>query len=327
MSATVTSPGFLTTVQDEGRVGFRNVGVSTGGALDAHALRVANLLVGNEHSAAGLEITLGGFRARFEDARTVAWCGGAFDVRIGDITLPPGRVGIVNAGEEIEMRHAEIGCRAWLAISGGVVVPQVLGSRATDLRAQFGGLGGRPLQRGDLLQLGSLSTAAQKLISGSSEARVSAWFAPIEWTQPASPHPVLRLVPGSESESFEAEGPGRLWRDSFTVTPQSDRMGVRLQGARFVYDGDELRSEAVAAGTIQVPPSGDPIILLPDCQTIGGYPKLAHVITVDLPIAAQLRPGDEVRFREVSLAYAHRLLIQRARDLELFRAGLALRIS
>ena len=326
MSATVLSSGFLTTVQDDGRTGFRHIGVSTGGALDAHALRVANLLVGNEQSAAGLEVTLGGFRARFADERLVAWCGGDFDVRMADSRLPAGRVGLIRAGEEIDIRHAEVGCRAWLAVSGGLHVPQVLGSRSTDLRAQFGGLAGRTLQRGDVLEFAPI-TSAQAVTSGLQNERVSRWFAPVEWSSTATRHRVLRLVTGSEWTSFRAEGRAALWRDSFTVTPQADRMGVRLQGPGMVYEGAELLSEAVTAGTIQVPPSGEPIILLPDCQTIGGYPKLAHVITVDLPIAAQLRPGDELRFREVSLADAQRLLIQRERDLAMFRVGLSLRMS
>ena len=326
MSAKVLSPGFSTTVQDGGRTGFRNIGVSTGGALDAHALRVANLLVGNEPTAAGLEITLGGFRARFDDECVLSWCGGDFDVLIGGAKLPAGRAGHVSAGEELEIRHAQAGCRAWLAVSGGLQVPEVLGSRATDLRAQFGGLAGRTLQRGDVLKFAAMTSSAENLASALKEARVSPWFAPVEWARTAQRDPVLRLVTGSEWASFRAEDRSTLWRDSFAVTPQADRMGVRLQGHTLRYEGAELLSEAVTAGTIQVPPSGEPIILLPDCQTIGGYPKLAHVITVDLPIAAQLTPGDEVRFREVSIAEAQRLLIQRERDLELFRVGLSFRM-
>ena len=326
MSAKVLSPGFLTTVQDGGRTGFRNIGVSTGGALDAHALRVANLLVGNEPTAAGLEITLGGFRARFDDDRVVSWCGGDFDVGIAGVKLPTGRAGHVRAGEEIDFSHAQAGCRAWLAVSGGVDVPQVLGSRATDLRGRFGGLAGRTLQRGDVLEFAPMTSSPGSLSIVLKEARVSPWFAPVEWARTVQRHPVLRLVTGSEWTSFRVEDRSALWRDSFVVTPQADRMGVRLQGITLRYEGAELLSEAVAAGTIQVPPSGEPIILLPDCQTIGGYPRLAHVITVDLPIAAQLTPGDELRFREVSIADAQRLLIQRERDLELFRVGLSFRM-
>ena len=140
MNAIVARTGFLTSVQDLGRTGFRQFGVSTSGALDPFALRVANLLVGNDENAAGLEVTLGGLRLRFKDERIVAWCGGEFDVRIGSQSLPVGHVAHLRSGDELNFGRAEIGCRCWLAISGGVDVPVVLDSRSTDLRANFGGI-------------------------------------------------------------------------------------------------------------------------------------------------------------------------------------------
>ena len=154
MNAVVTRAGFLTSVQDLGRTGFRQFGVSTSGALDSFGLRVANLLVGNDEGAAGLEITLGGLQLRFEDERIVAWCGGEFDVQIGSRALPAGHVAHLQAGDELKFGLAQVGCRCWLAISGGIDVPVVLGSRSTDLRANFGGLEGRRLRDGDQLSLG-----------------------------------------------------------------------------------------------------------------------------------------------------------------------------
>ena len=151
MNAIVTRAGFLTSVQDLGRTGFRQFGVSTSGALDSFGLRVANLLVGNDEGAAGLEITLGGLQLRFEDERIVAWCGGEFDVQIGSRALPAGHVAHLQAGDELKFGRAQIGCRCWLAISGGIDVPVVLGSRSTDLRANFGGLEGRALRDGDVI--------------------------------------------------------------------------------------------------------------------------------------------------------------------------------
>ena len=153
MNAVVTRAGFLTSVQDLGRTGFRQFGVSTSGALDSFALRVANLLVGNDEGAAGLEITLGGLQLRFEDERIVAWCGGEFDVQIGSRVLPAGHVAHLQAGDELKFGRAQIGCRCWLAISGGIDVPVVLGSRSTDLRANFGGIEGRALRDGDVVLL------------------------------------------------------------------------------------------------------------------------------------------------------------------------------
>jgi antagonist of KipI len=322
MTTTVLSPGLQTTVQDTGRVGFRNIGVSSGGALDSFALRVANLLVGNDMSAAGLEIALGGLRLRFNDERVIAWCGGRFDARVGELTLPAGRAMRVSAGEEFAIERPEVGCCGWLAISGGIEVPQVLGSRSTDLRAHFGGLDGRPLQTGDVVQLGAASVSS---IGELERNGAASWSAPTAWASPAARDPVLRVMRGNEWLQFEPELRAMFLREPYAVTPQADRMGVRLEGPALRYEGPELVSEAVAAGTVQVPPSGQPIVLLPDCQTIGGYPKLAHVITVDLPIAAQLRPGDQVRFELLRLAEAHQLLLQRERQLALFRAAISLR--
>src|SRR5437588_4753493 len=156
MNALVRSAGFLTSVQDLGRTGYRQSGVSLGGALDSFALRVVNALVGNEDRAAGLEATLGTLRLRFDDQRVVAWCGGGFTTRIGDEELPPGHAGLVAKDEELVMTAPPAGSRAWLAISGGINVPLVLGSRSTDLRGNFGGHEGRVLRDGDLLPLGAV---------------------------------------------------------------------------------------------------------------------------------------------------------------------------
>jgi allophanate hydrolase subunit 2 len=154
MNVLVHSAGFLTTVQDLGRLGHRRSGVSVGGALDSHALRVANALVGNDDDAAGLELTLGRVRLRFEDDRMVAWGGGGFSARIGEKNLPPGHAGFVARDSELTMAAPDTGGRAWLAISGGIDVPLVLGSRSTDLRGNFGGHEGRALRDGDELALG-----------------------------------------------------------------------------------------------------------------------------------------------------------------------------
>ena len=320
MNAVVTRAGFLTSVQDLGRTGFRHLGVSTSGALDSFALRVANLLVGNDEGAAALEITLGGFQMRFEDERIVAWCGGEFDVQIGSRALPAGHVAHLQAGDELKFGLAQIGCRCWLAISGGIDVPVVLGSRSTDLRANFGGLEGRTLRDGDQLSLGEFRQSETAAASG-----ISSWTAPHDWASPASRHPSLRFIRAVDWNRFNDVTVQRFTQHEFTVSPDSDRMGVRFDGSELKREVEtDLISEAVAPGTIQVPPSGKPILLLGDCQTIGGYPKIAHVITVDLGIAAQLRAGDGVRFFEVSLQDAHRLLMERERDLERFRIGLSL---
>jgi antagonist of KipI len=320
MNAVVTRAGFLTSVQDLGRTGFRQFGVTTNGALDSFALRVANLLVGNDEGAAGLEITLGGLQLRFDDERIVAWCGGEFAVQIGSRALPAGHVAHLQAGDELKFGRAQIGCRCWLAVSGGIDVPVVLGSHSSDLRANFGGLEGRALRDGDQLSLGEFRQSETAAVAG-----ISSWTAPHDWASPASRHPSLHFIRGVDWNRFNDVAIQRFTQHEFTVSPDSDRMGVRFDGPELKREDEtDLISEAVAPGTIQVPPSGKPILLLGDCQTIGGYPKIAHVITVDLGIAAQLRAGDGVRFFEVSLQDAHRLLMERQRDLERFRIGLSL---
>lgn len=305
----IVHAGILTTVQDLGRAGFREFGVSLGGALDSHAMRVANLLAGNDESAAGLEITFGGVTIRFHDERLIAWCGGDFD-----FAMPAGHAVRIRPGDELAIAQPKVGCRCWLAISGGIDVPIVLGSRSTDLRGQFGGFEGRALRDGDALPL--------KEERSTMTEEISAWSAPREWTRTAEEEPTLRIVRGSDWEMFDGFS---LTNVHYDVTPDSNRMGLRLDGPALPRKNDvDLTSEAVAPGTIQVPPSGQPIVLLGDCQTIGGYPKIAHVITVDLPRAAQLRPGDRVRFREVSPGEAPALLRQRERDYDCFKTGLSL---
>ncbi len=328
MNATIARAGFLTTVQDLGRAGLRQFGVSLGGALDGHALRVANLLVGNNESDAALEITFGGLQLRFADERIVAWGGGEFHARIGSTPLPAGHSVSIGEGEKLEVDRPKTGCRLWLAISGGIDAPLVLGSRSTDLRANFGGFNGRPFRDGEELPLGANSERAKILINKLRGEKIARWKPPHEWSSPARAKPVLCVVRGADWDRFNSSTHFALTSGTFSVSPDSDRMGVRFEGPELQRSqATDLVSEPVAPGTVQVPPSGQPILLLGDCQTIGGYPKIAHMITVDFPAAAQLRAGDRVHFREVSLADAHRLLIERERNLEQFRRGLQAHFS
>ncbi len=325
MTVTILRSGFLSSVQDLGRPGHRASGVSLGGALDPHALQVANLLVGNAESAAGLEVTLGQMRIGFASDRLVAWAGGEFQVRVANDEIPAGHAAVVRGGEVLEMSAPEKGARAWLALAGGIDVPLVLGSRSTDLRSGFGGLEGRTLRDRDQLLLGPPSEAAAQISRRIGLGRYTSWRAPWDWACTAPLHPFVRIVRGSDWSRFEKSTLEA--HQIFAVTPQSDRMGLRLEGEPLALATKmQMASSGVAPGTLQVPPNGQPILLLGDCQTIGGYPKIAHVITVDLPAAAQLQAGDEVRFAEISLAEAQDLLIERTRDLQRFRVGLELHL-
>ena len=322
MGLIVLRAGPLTTVQDLGRGHHRALGVSKGGALDLCAAQIANLLVANPVGAALLEVAHGGVRLRFDDTRRIAWCGGDFAVQIAETKIPAGRPALVSRDEELIIGASRCGGRAWLAIWGGVDVPLILGSRSTDLRSGFGGYAGRALQDGDELSLGKAA------IPATGPGRIAPWGAPNEWAQPAAPTPVLRVVPGAEWGLFARESRMAFLETSFTVSAQADRMGVRLEGAELSrIDRREIFSEAVAPGTVQVANDGQPILLLGDCQTIGGYSKIAHVITVDLPPAAQLRPNDIVRFEGVTPAEAIALFVARENNLQLFRIGLSLHAS
>jgi antagonist of KipI len=323
MSLRIVRSGVLTSVQAGSRLGSRQFGVSSGGALDLVALRVLNALVANEAHAAVLEVASGVVRLEFSDPRLIAWSGGEYEVRVGQALLPAGHVTAVDQDEEISFAGPKEGFRAWLAISGGIDVPEILGSRSTDVRAHFGGWQGRPLQDGDEIPLGSHSSRSIALLNGLGRPGVADWSAPFEWTHSSAALPVLHFVRGKDWESFDQPSRSGFSGTTFSVAPESDRMGVRLRGELVrCNDVGDLVSDAVAPGTIQVPPDGQPILLLGDCQTIGGYPKLAHVISTDLPRAAQLRPGEGVMFQEVSLADAHARLGQLERDLTKFAIGL-----
>ncbi len=284
----VRRAGPLTTVQDLGRPRQRHAGIAPGGALDPLAARVANLLVGNPETAALLEITLGPAEFSCTDERVVALCGAEVHDSLGKpIRLSP--------NESLKLRAPRHGCRVWLAIAGGLAVPPVLGSCATDLRGGFGGWEGRALRDGDELPLGPAVSPLN--FSG----RTAPWGAPTEWARTAARHPVLRVIPGAEWDDFAPATRTIFLHESYAVAAAADRMGARLAGPALPrLTNSELLSEAVAPGTIQVAHDGQPIVLLGDCQTIGGYPKIAHVITVDLPLAAQLRPNDIVRFQPVA---------------------------
>jgi antagonist of KipI len=244
----------------------------------------------------------------------------------------------VKENQELVMTAPKAGSRAWLAISGGIDVPLVLGSRSTDLRGNFGGHEGRALRDGDELPLGTSGHIKERWFanrrtdkSGDLEiaARwISEWSAPTPWAATAGRDRLLRFVRGSSWDLFTPDAQASLGTAPFTVTSDSDRMGARLDGPNLPrHDSSDLVSEAVATGTLQVPPNGKPFLLLGDCQTIGGYPKIAHVITVDLPIAAQLWPGDLVRFHEISLAEAQALLREREDDFARFLVGLSLQAA
>ncbi|QFU20423.1 biotin-dependent carboxyltransferase family protein [Shewanella eurypsychrophilus] len=276
--------GLFTTVQDLGRTGFRHLGVSLAGALDRQALILANRLTGNGDNDAGLELTAGNMKIKFHRDAWFTLTGAQYEIRIGDRQIWHGWRSKINAGDILQLRGPLSGMRAYLAIDGGINVPVCLGSRSTLMSAELGGYEGRTLRSGDKLTLGekrSLSKPIGAVQRGYSNE--------------------IRALPGPEMALFTQESRKIFWSSQWQVSNDSNRMGARLSGeALALVEEQSLNSHAVMPGTIQVPPSGQPIALLADGQTTGGYPRIATVIEADLWKLAQTRPGSKVQFIHVS---------------------------
>jgi biotin-dependent carboxylase-like uncharacterized protein len=302
---TVLRPGMLASVQDLGRHGHRQLGICPGGALDTLALVLANRLVGNPDGAAGLEITMGGCELRFDAPTRIAWAGDDFNARLDGKPVWPGWSMPVRAGQILKFGRAnrsarKAGIRTWLAVAGGIDVPVILGSRSTDLKAGFGGHEGRALKAGDTLVGGVSALTAAQVAARPFGGRLPPWQA-----DPADGAIELRMLPGPEFELFTVASREQLWRDTWRITPRSDRMGSRLEGPELKRKrGGDMLSSGVIPGTIQVPPSGQPIILMGDAQTIGGYPRIGVVIRADLWKLAQAPLDGRLRFRVVDAAEA-----------------------
>lgn len=275
----VLRAGPLSTVQDLGRPGFAHLGVGASGAADPGALALANRVAGNDVSAAGIEMTLGGLAVRFLADAVVALAGAACDAQAGEAPVPMGTAVAVAAGTVLRVGSPARGLRTYLAVRGGVDVLPILGSRSTDT---LSGLGPSPLRRGMRLGLGSAGSWAEAAVPPPGRLEDA---------------PSLAVLPGPRDGWFTDEAMRRLLDEPFTVTARSDRVGLRLDGPVLsrAHDG-ELPPEPVVTGALQVPPSGGPILFLADHPVTGGYPVIAVVTTADIGTAAQLRPGRRLRF-------------------------------
>jgi biotin-dependent carboxylase-like uncharacterized protein len=290
----VISPGSFTTVQDRGRYSYIDRGVPPSGALDLFAYSVVNLLVGNAAGAAVLEITMMGPALEVLGDADVALTGADMAMTLNGEHAPGWQSIRVKRGDVIRIRQATSGCRAFLAITGGIDVPVVMGSRATCVAAKIGGVEGRPLKKEDILRRGT-----GDILSRSRQL-------PVRWIPSYPPEILLRAVAGPQEEAFRTSLE-TFFGSVYEVTPEADRMGVRLAGPTVHHDEGlpgSIISEPVIPGNVQLPADGQPIILLVE-QTIGGYTKIATVISTDLPKIAQAMPGNRVRFRKVTLEEAH----------------------
>jgi biotin-dependent carboxylase-like uncharacterized protein len=294
-------------VQDLGRSAWRDRGISRCGALDELALGWGNLLVGNAPDTAGLEFTLGPASLRFDADCSIAVTGTDADASLDGQPLRPWWRRRVRAGQTLKLAAPRERMRSYVAISGGIALPRELGSCSTDLKAGFGGLDGRALRDGDRLPLDPPATLPARAVG----------MRPPDWDA------TLRVLPGPEHEEFAPASRETFWRNGWQVTPQSNRMGYRLAGPVLVREhGAELASHGVLPGVIQVPPSGQPIVLLADAQTTGGYPKIGVVIRADLWKLAQLRLGAMLRFVPCTLDDAHAALRAQRQRLDQLRSAL-----
>jgi KipI family sensor histidine kinase inhibitor len=301
----VLESGGFTTVQDMGRSGFRHLGITPGGAGDPVMARVANRLLGNPDDAAVLECCMSGPLLGFHENTRAAFIGW------GDAAA--GRPLEMTAGMVLDLRGRMLAARGYIAIEGGIDVPLVLGGRATDVRSGFGGFHGRILKPGDRLPLGPRCAGPEQGGWRVGWPRLEAQGRMIE----------LRYLPGMQSVWFTTDARERFRSSIYQTSPMSDRMGTRLDGPLLELVGErEMVSQPVAPGSVQVPPDGRPVVLMAECQTIGGYPQIGHVISADLPALARAWPGTPLRFREVTLDEAREAWSALRRDFAFLQAGL-----
>lgn len=309
MSIEVLHPGLLTTVQDLGRTGYQRFGVSVSGAVDPRSAAVANILAGNPDGEAVLECTVLGPQLRFDAPAVIAVTGADLGPTLDGIPVENYRALRVQAGQTLRFTGPKCGCRAYLAVSGGLDVPEVMGSRSTYMKAKIGGWHGRKLEKGDVLPLRAPGTEPKAL---ENRALAPEFRGRSEYT--------LRVVMGPQDDAFTPGGVSAFLSGVYTVTPEFDRMGCRMEGPEIEHAGSaDILSDGIAFGAVQVPDSGQPIVMLADRQTTGGYTKIANVISADFRILGQLKSGDRVRFEKVSLAAAQEALLAQRASLRLLR--------
>ena len=309
---TVLKAGMMTSVQDGGRMGWQRFGVPVCGAMDPEALAIANILCGNDETEAALELTGAGCAVRFESPNIFALAGADFSPRLNGVPIETGRAVLAKKGDQLETGFAKKGFRGVLAVAGGFDLPPVMGSRSTDLKGGFGGFQGRLLRDGDVLPFRD----AQVWLPNLAERRA-------EMLRSAADSP-LRVVLGPQDDSFSQRGIQTFLSGTYTVTSKSDRMGYRLEGPKIEYAQDKdgnIISDGIVMGAVQVP-SGQPIIMMADRQTTGGYAKIAVVITPDLGRIAQMAAGHPLRFAAVTQDEAEALTCAWKKDLRRLRETL-----
>lgn len=313
MSLLLQKPGILTTVQDLGRNGYRRFGVNPGGAMDRAAARLINILLGNDDNEALLEMHFPAAELLFEAKATFAVGGGDFSPKLDGDAIENWRPMAAKKGSTLRFGGKASGNRAYLAVAGGFRLENWLGSSGTNLAAQIGGIDGRKLDAGDRLGFRK-KTGKNKSVDS---RRISTSILPLY-----SRFPTVRIIAGPEVQSLDKRGRASLVNHDFSILNNSNRMGFRLSGEPISLSKPiEMISSAVGFGTIQLLPDGQMIVLMADHQTTGGYPRVAHVISHDLPLLAQLGAGDKVAFHLIEASEAEELALEFERELSFFRIG------
>ena len=309
MSITILNPGMLTSVQDLGRIGYQQYGVSVSGVMDPRSASIANILVDNDEGEAVLECTMMGPHLRFDAPNIIAITGGDLGATLDGQSIDTYRAVPVNAGQTLRFTMLRTGCRAFVAFAGGLDIPVVMGSRSTDMKAKIGGYQGRKLQKDDVIAFRAPKTDLKNL----GVRHISPEFVPRAEYK-------LRVVLGPQDDAFTELGAMTFLSSVYTLTPEFDRMGCRLSGANVPFaegKNGNIVSDAVAFGSVQIP-SGQPIIMMADHQTTGGYAKPCGVISADLPLAAQLRAGDRMRFAPIEINEAQAIYRRQMAELNEF---------
>ncbi len=293
MSIRIVIPGFLSTIQDLGRTGYQASGFPPSGAADPDALRYGNMLVGNAENEAGLEMTVQGITAEFTESCVIALTGADMSPTVNDKEIPMWRAVEIQAGDVLRCGYVSSGFRTYLSVAGGFDIPETLGSRSTSIKISFGGFNGRKLEAGDELPLrlpvGTLPDMNKRAT----------------YTRHYRKTVTLRALPGPQEDMFTEEALKTFFSEEYKVSSSLDRMGIRLEGPKIeASERYDIVSDGITTGSIQVPSSGQPIILMCDRQTTGGYTKIAAVISSDISLCAQLAPGSAVKFKEVTIEEA-----------------------
>lgn len=328
---TILNGGIHSVIQDLGRTHYQQYGVIVSGAMDRYALRIANLLVGNAQYEAGIEITFGKTSILFHDERVIAITGGNLRPEINDEPIKNNQPFLVMEGDVLQFKTPTFGCRAYLAISGGFKINKILGSKSTYEKARFGGWKGRVLKRSDEIPLGLLGTANKQFKKQlNSHKNTPNWsvncrdfYAKQEEIIP------IHVLPGLECELFNKSSIQQFEQLIYTISSHSNRMGYHLESAATINlaQAKEILSEAVTFGTVQVPPSGKPMILMSDAQTVGGYPKIAQVLSSDFSRLAQALPGQKIQFKFVDIQTAQKKLFEYEQYIRQIKSSIQLQIN